>query len=90
MDLPFASNLQRRRVWSVARTSLNVKVKGQGHQGQKERKTAESSPLTMRSKACAVRRTLHAAADDTIASQPRGVGVTAAHADGGLHAVYVW
>ena len=27
----------RRRVWSPARTSLNVKVKGQGHQGQKMR-----------------------------------------------------
>ena len=25
----------RKRVWSLARTSLNVKVKGQGHQGQK-------------------------------------------------------
>jgi len=30
-----APNSQRRRVWSVARTSLKVKVKGQGHQGQK-------------------------------------------------------
>ena len=27
----------RRRVWSFARISLNVKVKGQGHQGQKAR-----------------------------------------------------
>jgi len=30
----FAPNSQGRRVWSLARTSLNVKVKGQGHQGQ--------------------------------------------------------
>jgi len=32
------------------------KVKDQGHQGQKKRKTAESSPLTMHSRACAVAR----------------------------------
>jgi len=31
----FAPNSQGRRVSSLARTSLNVKVKGQGHQGQK-------------------------------------------------------
>jgi len=31
----FAPNSHGRRVWSVARTSLKVKVKGQGHQGQK-------------------------------------------------------
>jgi len=31
----FAPNSHGRRVWSLARTSLNVKVKGQGHQGQK-------------------------------------------------------
>jgi len=56
--------------------------------GTNKRKTSESSPLTMHSKACAVLRTLHAAADDTIATG--GDGVTAAHADGRLHAVYVW
>jgi len=28
-------NSQERRVWSLARTSLSVKVKGQGHQGRK-------------------------------------------------------
>jgi len=31
----FAPNSQGRRVWSLTRMSLNVKVKGQGHQGQK-------------------------------------------------------
>jgi len=31
----FAPNSQVRRAWSPARTSLKVKVKGQGHQGQK-------------------------------------------------------
>ena len=31
----FAPNSQGRRVWSLARTSLNVKVKSQGHHGQK-------------------------------------------------------
>jgi len=29
-----ASNSHGRRVWSIARMSLKVKVKGQGHQGQ--------------------------------------------------------
>jgi len=31
----FAPNSQGRRVWSLARTCLKVKVKGQGDQGQK-------------------------------------------------------
>jgi len=31
----FAPNSHGRRVWSLAWTSLKVKVKGQGHQGQK-------------------------------------------------------
>jgi len=31
----FAPNSQGRRIWFLARTSLNVKVKGQGHEGQK-------------------------------------------------------
>jgi len=31
----FAPNSQGRRVWSLALTTLNVKVKGQDHQGQK-------------------------------------------------------
>jgi len=31
----FAQNSQGRRVWSLAATSFNVKVKGQGHQRQK-------------------------------------------------------
>jgi len=31
----FAPNSHGRRDWSLARTSLNVKVKGQGHRGQK-------------------------------------------------------
>jgi len=31
----FAPNLQGKSVWSLTRTSLNIKVKGQGHQGQK-------------------------------------------------------
>jgi len=32
--IAFASNSHGRRVWSFVRMSLNVKVKGQGHQGQ--------------------------------------------------------
>ena len=31
----FVPNSHRRRVWSLALTSLKVKVKGKGHQGQK-------------------------------------------------------
>jgi len=31
----FSSNSQGRRVWSLAQTSLSVKVKDQGHRGQK-------------------------------------------------------
>ena len=31
----FAPNSQGRHVWTLARMSLNVKVKGRGHQGQK-------------------------------------------------------
>jgi len=50
-----------------SRPSSNVKVKGHGHQGQKKRKTAESSPLTMHSKACAVGGTQQTTTDDTIA-----------------------
>jgi len=30
----FVPNSHRRRAWSIARTSLKVKVKGQSHQGQ--------------------------------------------------------
>ena len=49
-------------------------VKGQGNRGQK-RKTAESSPLTVHSKACAVGRKQQAATDDTIAWPPGGDGL---------------
>jgi len=40
----FTPNSHGRRVWSVARTSLNVKVKGQGHQGQQTRCALPSPP----------------------------------------------
>jgi len=33
----FAPNSHATRVWSLAETSLKVKVKDQGHQGQKQR-----------------------------------------------------
>ena len=71
----FAPNLQGRRVCSLARTTLNVTVKGQRSRSPrtKKRKTAESSPLIMHSKACAVGRTQKLAADDSIAWPP---GVT--------------
>ena len=48
----------------------------------KKTKTAESSPLTVHTKACAVGRTQQEATDDTIAWPTGGEGVTAVHADG--------
>jgi len=36
---------------------------------------------------CAVGRTLHTAADDSIVWPPEGDGVTAVHVDGGLRSV---
>ena len=48
------SNLAVRYTVQKSPPSSKVKVKGQGHQGQK--KTAQSSPLTMHSRACAVAR----------------------------------
>jgi len=36
----FAPNSQGRRVWFLAQTTLNVKVKGVGHQGQKTHSAA--------------------------------------------------
>jgi len=55
----------------------------------KKRKTAESSPLTMHSRMCAVARphacsTQHAATDDTIACRP---GVTGTPVGKSVHAV---
>jgi len=50
------TNLAVRYTVQKSRPSSKVKVKGQGHQGQKKRKTAESSPLTMHSRTCAVAR----------------------------------
>jgi len=41
----FAHNSQGRRVWFLARTSLNVKVKDKGHQGPKTRCVLPSSVL---------------------------------------------
>jgi len=43
--------------------------------GQKYKKTAESSPLTVHSKACAVGVTQQAATDDAIAWLPSGDGL---------------
>jgi len=51
------SNLAIRYAVQKSRPSSKVKVKGQGYEGQKKtKKTAESSPLTMRSRACIVAR----------------------------------
>jgi len=42
----FAPNSQRRRDWSLARISLNVKVNGQCHHGQKTRFSADISGIS--------------------------------------------
>jgi len=39
----FAPNSHGRRVWCLDQTGLNVKVKGQGHQGQKRHFSALSA-----------------------------------------------
>ena len=84
-----APNSQQRRVLSLAQTSLNVKVKGEGHQGQKLKNCCvipidnalegvRCTPyMTSSGSGCRV--------DHSIAAG----GVTGVHADGGLRAVYV-
>jgi len=71
-----------------SRLSSNVKVKGQGHPGQETTKCCVI-PIdnAWSGDACAVGRTLHAAAAESIVWPPGGDGVTAVHADGGLCAV---
>jgi len=59
-----APNSQGRLVWSIAWTSLNVKVKGQGHQRQKNGKLL-SHPIDS-----ALVHRKPRAADGTIESQP--------------------
>jgi len=63
------SNLTFSYTVQKSRPSSKVKVKGQNSRspGAKKRKTAESSPLTMHSRACAVARPYmqHAATDDS-------------------------
>jgi len=39
----FAPNSQGRRVWCLAWTNMKVRVKGQGHQGQKRHSSALSA-----------------------------------------------
>ena len=50
------SNLAVRYTVQKFRPNTKVKIKRQRHQGQKKRKTAESSPLTMHSRACIIAR----------------------------------
>jgi len=59
----FAPNSKRRRIWSLARTSFNVKVKGQGHQGQKRSLHSHHHPAATE---------WNAAADETVPSLPGG------------------
>jgi len=66
------SNLAVRYIVQTSCPSWNVNVKGQGHQEQKKRKTAESSPLTMHGKACAIGSTQQTATNNTIVWLLRG------------------
>jgi len=65
-------------------SNVKVKLKGQGHQGHKKRKNADSSPLTMHTRAYVVGRTQLSATDDTITLRGRP-GVTG-YADGKISA----
>jgi len=79
----FAPNSQGRRAWSLARTSLNVKVKDQGHQGKMGFSAdisgiAELICAKFPQKTCLVPWSL----------TPTSLKVKVNF--GGLHAVYVW
>jgi len=76
----FAPNSHGRRVWSLTGTSLNVKVKGQGHQG----KNALCTPVTL---AAMEWNTLAA---NNVIRQQSGHSVTAGGDFVGLRAVCVW
>jgi len=43
----FSPNLKGRRAWSLAQMSLNVEVKGQGHQGPKRTQHCHHPPSAM-------------------------------------------
>jgi len=68
----FAPNSHRWRVWSFARTSCNVKVKGQCHQGQKTPVHSNTPGVWTEWKA-SVADNVAQAADATIRSLQRGV-----------------
>jgi len=68
-------NLALRCTVRKSRPSLNVKVKGQGYQGQKTKNCWVIPIDTMHSKASAVGGTPQAATDDTIAWPPGGDGL---------------
>jgi len=70
-------NLATRRTVQKSRPSSHFgsKVKRSRSPGQKKRKTAESSPLTVHSKVCIVGRTQQAPTDDAIAWPPGGDGL---------------
>ena len=69
----FAPDSQGRQVWSLNRMRFNVKVKGQGHQGQKRAQRCRHLLAAYEWYALAAIKQRAAAADGTIASLP---GVT--------------
>jgi len=86
----FVPNSQGRCVWTLTRTSLNVKVKGKVHQRRfsfpvdNVRRCKTLIMYAVRCKRC------HPAADGTIPWQLGDDEVTAVHADISLHVVCVW
>jgi len=79
----FAPNSQGRRVWSVARTSLNVKVRGQRSRspGTNNMLCTPVIPAAMEWKVLAADNAMH---------NRRCHSVAAGGDFGGLRAVYVW
>ena len=73
----FAPYFQGRRVWSLARTSLNVKVKGQGNQGKNALCTPIISPPPSSDRmVCFHCKQRYAAAHGAIPLLPGGISAT--------------
>jgi len=68
----FVPNSHRRHVWSFTQTNLNVKVKGQGHQGQKTVLCTDNTPAVWMEWNAVIADNIAQAADATIRSLQRG------------------
>jgi len=88
-------NLGVRCIVQKSHPRSNVRVKGQGHRGQKKTKKMPSHPhwqMTVHGKATRALRTYTARSSrwlHCVATGGRGDGMTAVHVDGGLRVVFV-